>query len=366
VPGTRILYELSLNSLSKKVLFMETKSFLPEPEPLSVADIISLTDATPHKPQPPLDLRISRIKPLDTAGDGDITFLDNPKYLPLASETKASICFSAKRYGEQILHAKVVLITPQPYHAFAKIAAALYPDALHPQPIVDTNQSSQAHISPQASLEDGVSVEAFAVIGAGAQIGSNTHIGPGAVIGPNVAIGRNSHIGANVTVSHALIGDHVIIHPGTTIGQDGFGLAMSARGHQKVVQVGRVLIQNHVEIGANCCIDRGSNTDTIIGEGTKIDNQVQIAHNVCIGRHCVFAAQVGIAGSAKLGDFVTIGGQTGVNGHVTIGDGAQIAACSAVKDSVPPGARWGGTPAKPARQAAREHSLLARMAKRQN
>ena len=155
-------------------------------------------------------------------------------------------------------------------------------------------------------------------------------------------IGRDCSIGATVTVSHALIGDRVIIHPGVRIGQDGFGFAMGPQGHLKVPQIGRVIIQDDVEIGANSTIDRGANRDTVIGEGTKIDNLVQIAHNVVIGRHCVIVAQVGISGSTTLGDFVALGGQVGVTGHLRIGAGAQIAATSGVMSDVPPGARWGG------------------------
>ena len=156
----------------------------------------------------------------------------------------------------------------------------------------------------------------------------------------------------------------MIVHPGARIGQDGFGYAPGRAGLEKVVQIGRVIIQDDVEIGANTTIDRGAIRDTVIGEATKIDNAVQIAHNVRIGRHCVIVSQVGISGSVDIGDQVMIGGQTGVNGHVTIGDGAQIAAVSTVQGDVPAGARWGGTPAKPVRDWFREMTLLSEMAKK--
>ena len=153
-----------------------------------------------------------------------------------------------------------------------------------------------------------------------------------------------------------------MVHTGVRIGQDGFGFAMSPRGHLKVPQIGRVIIQDDVEIGANTCIDRGALKDTVIGEGTKIDNLVQIGHNAMLGRHCVIVGQVGIAGSATLEDFVVMGGQSGVVGHTRIGQGAQIAGGSHVKDDVKPGARLVGTPARPIRDWMRENMVLQRLA----
>ena len=189
-------------------------------------------------------------------------------------------------------------------------------------------------------------------------------VGANVVIGPAVRIGRNGAIGASSSIMHALIGDRVIIHPGCRIGQDGFGYIMSPAGHLKVPQIARVIIQDDVEIGAGTTVDRGAIRDTVIGEGTKIDNLVQIGHNVSIGRHCILVAQTGISGSVTLQDFVVLGARVGVNNHVTIGEGAQIAATSIVHGDVPPGARWGGTPAKPAKQWFREMKMLERLAAR--
>ena len=207
-------------------------------------------------------------------------------------------------------------------------------------------------------------IDPGAVIGPQAEIGAGTVIAAGAVIGPKVRIGRDCSIGANVTISNALIGDRVIVHPGCAIGQDGFGYVMGAKGHRKVPQLGRVIVQDDVEIGANTTIDRGAIRDTIVGEGTKIDNMVQVGHNVVIGRHCVLVAQVGISGSVTVEDFVVLGGRVAVNNHVTIGEGAQIAATSSVNDDVPPDARWGGTPAKPVKKWFREMLALERLAAR--
>jgi len=273
----------------------------------------------------------------------------------------------ATRHAPRVPQGVVALIAAEPYRAYAQVAAQLYPQSLRPSPrFAGNGVSPAAHVHPSAQLENGVIVDPGAVIGPRAQIGSGAVIGANAVIGPDVCIGRDSAIGSGAQIGFALIGDRVIIHSGTCIGQDGFGFAMGPRGHMKVPQLGRVIIQNDVEIGANCAIDRGANRDTVIGEGTKIDNFVQIGHNVVIGRHCILVSHVGIAGSAELGDFVAIGGQAGIAGHLKIGMGAQIAAQSGVTSDIPPGERWGGSPARPMRQMARQIAMIDRMVNKDN
>jgi UDP-3-O-[3-hydroxymyristoyl] glucosamine N-acyltransferase len=338
-------------------------SFFPQPAPLSLADIASLAGSA--VPEGADGGRVfAGIGPLDAAGPGDVSFLDNAQYVSQAAATSAGVVIVGQRHADKVNPSAVVLVAREPYRAFARVAAALFPASMRPQPIFGgRGVAAGAFVHPDARLEQGVVVDPGAVIGAGAEIGANTVICANAVIGPGVTIGRDSAIGANVTLTHSHLGNRVIVHPGCNIGQDGFGFAMGPQGHAKVPQVGRVIVQDDVEIGAGTCIDRGMNRDTVIGEGTKIDNMVQIAHNVAIGRHCVIVSQVGLAGSCKLEDFVVIGGQAGVIGHATVGMGAQIAATSSVARDVPRGERWGGTPAKPIRELFREIAAVDRLAR---
>ena len=273
----------------------------------------------------------------------------------------------AERFETRAPSGLNLLRTREPYRAFVAVARTLFPDALRPSSLFEAHGIAPgAHVHPSARIESDVTIDPGVVIGPRAEIGAGTVISAGAVIGPAVRIGRHCAIGAHASITHTLIGDRVIIHPGCRIGQDGFGYQMGPKGHSKVPQVGRVIIQDDVEIGAGTTIDRGAIRDTVIGEGTKIDNLVQIGHNVVIGRHCVLVAQTGISGSVTLEDFVVLGARVGVNNHLTIGEGAQIAATSIVHGDVPRGARWGGTPAKPYKQWFREMLLLERLAERED
>jgi UDP-3-O-[3-hydroxymyristoyl] glucosamine N-acyltransferase len=311
-----------------------------------------------------LSLVIHDIAALDRARPGDLVFLDNPKYVEQLQVTQASAVLIGEKYADKAPAGVVALVVREPYRACALVTAKIYPHAARPGSLFDgVGVEPGAYVHQTARLEPEVTVDPGAAIGPRAEIGSGTAIGSNAVIGPDVRIGRNCTIAPNATVLNALVGDRVIIHPGARIGQDGFGFAMGPRGHLKVPQIGRVIIQDDVEIGANTTIDRGANRDTLIGEGTKIDNLVQIAHNVTIGRHCVIVSQVGVSGSTELGDFVVIGGQAGVTGHLKIGMGAQIGAQSGVMADVPPGARMGGSPARNAREWLRSVAWVDKMMK---
>jgi UDP-3-O-[3-hydroxymyristoyl] glucosamine N-acyltransferase len=336
-------------------------AFFPPPQPLTLADIARIAGAELPAGADPSRI-FDGIGPLDAAGPSQVSFLDNVQYVAQAAATRAGLCIVAQRHADKVSKDAVVLVAREPYRAFAKVAAAFFPASMRPQSLFGAvGASAGSFIHPEARLEHGVVVDPGAVIGPGAQIGSNTIICANAVIGPGVTIGRDSAIGPNASITHSHIGNRVIIHAGCKIGQDGYGFAMSPQGHLKVPQVGRVIIQDDVEIGAGTCVDRGMNRDTVIGEGTKIDNMVQVAHNVTIGRHCIIVAQVALAGSAVLQDFVVIGGQAGVIGHATVGMGAQIAATSSVGRDVPPGERWGGTPAKPIKELFRDMAALDRL-----
>jgi UDP-3-O-[3-hydroxymyristoyl] glucosamine N-acyltransferase len=312
------------------------------------------------------ETRIGDVAAIDAAGPGDLTFLDNPRYLPQLKTSRAAAVFVQPRHRAEVPSTCAALLTPHPYHAMAAAMARLYPSALRPGSGFDERGvSAAAHVHASARLEAGVVVDPGAVIGPAVEIGSGTVIGANAVVGPNVRIGRDCAIGPGATVACALIGDRVIVHSGAHIGQDGYGFALGARRHLKVPQIGRVIIQDDVEIGAGSTIDRGANRDTIIGEGSKIDNLVQIGHNVVIGRHCVIVSQVGISGSCVIDDFVALGGQVGLAGHLHIGAGAQVGAASGVMNDIPAGQRWFGVPAQPAREHFRDIATLRKLSRAQ-
>lgn len=259
----------------------------------------------------------------------------------------------------------VKIIVDAPQVAFARAGRHLFPESLGPgrASAVEglSSRFPDARVSSLAEIEDGAVIEPGAVVGDHAAIGRNSVVGANAVITDFCQIGRDCRIGPAAVIQYALIGNSVIIHGGAQIGQDGFGFVPGSAGLDKVPQLGRVIIQDRVEIGANTTVDRGTLDDTVIGEGTKLDNLVQIAHNVRIGRYCVIAAHSGLSGSVVVGDGCMFGGRVGIADHLTIGSGVQIGASSGVMHDIPDGERWVGTPAMPAKAAFRQAATLRKL-----
>lgn len=304
------------------------------------------------------DISISDVADLSSADANTITFLDNPKYTHQASGTKAAACIMRPSQRDIAPQGCVLLLTEQPYVAYALIAQAFYPSRT-----ADMGIHPTAIVHPTAVVPESCAIGPGVVLEEGVVLGKHVSIGAHTIICRGVQIGEQSLIAPHVTISHAHIGSHTIIHPGVRIGQDGFGFAFAGNRMEKVPQLGRVIIGNYVEIGANSCVDRGAGPDTVIGDYTKIDNMVQIGHNVHIGRACVIVSQVGISGSTQLGDGVVIAGQTGVAGHLKIGSGAKVAAKAGVTKDLAGGQDYGGFPAIPVREWRKQAAMLARMTK---
>lgn len=326
--------------------------------PFTVADLAAATGAQLFS-QDTATRKLGDVAPLDRASANDISFFDNTKYIEQFLNSAAGACFVRPKFSEQAPKTMALLITDDPYRCYAMAAQKFYPTD-----IKATNSiAPSAIIDPSAKIGKEVTIMAGAVIGANVQIGDGSRIGANCVLHDGVEVGKGCQIGALSSFSHCIIGDRVLIHRGVHIGQDGFGFALGREGHIKVPQLGRVVIENDVEIGAGTAIDRGTGPDTFIGEGTKIDNLVQIGHNVQIGRRAVIVAQCGISGSTRIGDGVVLAGQAGLSGHIKIGHGAKIAAKSGVIGDVPAGASYGGYPAVPVQEWHRQTIALSRLVK---
>jgi UDP-3-O-[3-hydroxymyristoyl] glucosamine N-acyltransferase len=324
----------------EKAQVMGKRHFFKPPKGLTVGEIVALTGAQPRAGAR-LDQVMADIAALDRAGPSDLVFVDSHRQAEALTQSCAGACLTTEQFESAAPAGTIVLRTSEPYPAFVAVVRALYPEGLHPASLFEGSGVAEgAIVHSSARVEDEVTVDPGAVIGPRAGIGARTVIGATAVIGPDVQVGRDCAIGPGVSIMHALIGDNVVVHAGCRIGQAGLHYHAGAAGGIKVPQVGRVIVQDHVEIGANTTIDRGGGGgDTVIGEGSRIDNLVQIAENVTIGRHCTIVSECGLAGGVTLGDHVTLGGEVGVADHLTIGEGAVIGARSAVVADVPPGAK---------------------------
>ena len=299
-------------------------------------------------------LLLKGVAPASSAAEGDLTFADNESYLGLASASSASAVLVSSRW---VADGKTCIQVAEPRIAFARVLTIFFPE-----PACKPGIHSSAVVASTATVHPSAHIGPLCVIGEGAHIGKDAVLVGHINIGEDVVVGEGSRLFPNVTIYHRVrLGKRVRIHAGTVIGSDGFGYAFGGGRHHKIPQVGTVVVEDDVEIGANTAIDRGALEATVIGVGSKIDNLVQIAHNVVVGPHCVVVSQVGIAGSTKLGSYVTLAGQVGLAGHLTIGDKVVVAAQSGVMTNIPAGGKWLGAPAAPDRQMKRQMLAAQRL-----
>lgn len=336
---------------------MADSRFFKVQGPLTVGQIAAIAKA--DLADPGLAERVIKdVAPLETASAEHLSFLDNKLYVDAFARTQAGACIVAAEHKDRAPAGVALLFSQYPYRSYALAAQAFYPPARATASI-----HASAIIDPSARLGEGCVVEAGAVIAARVVLGRGCHIGPNVVLGEAIELGDGCAVGACASLSHCIVGARVTIFPGARIGQAGFGFAVSAEGVTKVPQLGRVVIEDDVEIGANTTIDRGAGPDTVIGQGTMIDNLVQIGHNVRIGKGCILAGQVGVSGSTRIEDYAMLGGQAGLVGHLTIGKGARIGAQAGIFRDVPAGETVVGSPGVPVRQFFREVAAVQRLAK---
>lgn len=341
---------------------MPDSRFYKNVGPFSLDHVLKISGATIdlEKKMQVQELQIKDVAILSEGGKNDISFCAGEKYKQELMQTKVSFCFVSEALRSSVPPFVIPLLTSSPQRAFSVMAEAFYPDCY----VLPCESLTSPFIHPSAKIGKNSVIAPGVIIHAKAVIQDNVHLGAHAVIGPGVVIGESSRISPHVSLFYAQIGKKVVVGPGTRIGQTGFGFMMDEKGHIPIPQLGRVLIEDFVEIGANCTIDRGSLMDTSIGSGTRIDNLVHIAHNVTIGKGCVIVAQVGIAGSTCLGDFVILAGQVGLAEHLKIGSRVRVAAQSGVMRDVKEGETISGSPAVPIMEWRKQQVLLSKMLKK--
>lgn len=332
--------------------------FYPQAGPQPLDKVLAAAGAQPPEATSSGAERLfTGIAPLESAGPDQVTFLDSRKLIEKLATTGAGAVVLRAELAGKLPQGCIPIVVKAPALAFARVALLF-----HPAPQARGGRHPSAHVGAGALVARSAEIGPYAVIGAGAEIGPGCIIHPHAVVGPGVVLGENCVIHSHASISHALCGKGVVLHPGARVGQEGFGFTPTPEGaYITMPQLGRVLLGDGVEVGANSCIDRGALADTVVGAGTRIDNLVQLGHNVRTGRGCVIVSQAGISGSTTLGDYVTLAGQAGLVGHIHIGNGARIGAQSGVLNNVEPGADLFGTPAQPIRQHFRELATLRRL-----
>lgn len=319
---------------------MPNQIFHQNKGPFTLKEIVKIGELTLADPSK-AEQTFTDVAGLDEATENDVSWAFIPSVREALKKTKAGAVIVPEKFASLVPAGTIALISQDAHRSYGLVAGMFYPH------VVRAGISKKAIIDDSAQIGKNCEIGAGAVIGANVQLGEGCQIQPNAVIGDNVVLGKKCIVGSNATVTHCIAGNDVHIYPGAQIGQDGFGFAMSAKGPVKVPQLGIVRIGNNVEIGSNTTVDRGAMGDTVIADGTRIDNLVQVAHNVKLGHNNIIVAQVGIAGSCTFDDFVVAGGQVGFAGHLHVGMGAQIAAQSGIMSDIPAGAKLMGSPAMP-------------------
>ncbi len=327
--------------------------------PFSPDDLLAATGGRLERPDRVAGARLVGVAALQTAAPDQVAVLHNPKYGVAAERSRAGLVIVSEALAARVPAASAALVVADPHLAWAHVCRLFHPapgavPGIHPTAVVDAS----AQVDPSAGIGP------YAVVGPRVVVGAGCEVGPHAVVAGGVVMGPGCRIGAGASISHAVLGARVYVYPGARVGQEGFGFAITAQGFVSVPQLGRVILHDDVEIGANSTVDRGASHDTVIGAGSRIDNLVQIGHNSRLGRGCVMAGQSGIAGSCTLEDFVQLGAQAGLAGHLTVGAKARIGAQAGVMSDVPAGSDVIGSPALPIREFFRNVAALRRLARR--